>query len=339
MKREIDLTFQPYIPNPPVAPKDLNTRAAAGDGPTIDSWSDIWIKHLKANVGRGFEENSVMSEHGKSALKPCIIAGAGPSLKFNVDELVKNRGDITLVSCLHNFGFFEDKGLFPNYYVNLDAGAITIPEVFEGGKKDEAEYWAATAKHTLIAATISNPDLLAKWQGKIMFYNICIPSAPYIEQMKAITSFDVMFSVGGNTLGAALYFAKAVLGANPIAFVGADFSFGYDKKFHSWDSPYDQKYDGLVPATDVFGNRVYTWPSYFGFKCWFDFICCGGQGGNPGVYINCTEGGILGAYPEGNIRQITQSSLKEFLDAYNMHKLLPGLISEQGVKNQYQFLF
>jgi hypothetical protein len=117
--------------------------------------------------------------------------------------------------------------------------------------------------------------------------------------------------------------ARAILGGCPIAFVGADFAFGRDKKFHPFDSPYDKQYDGLIPCTNVFGDRVYTWQSYFNFKSWFEFIAMGGQGNNYAKFFNCTEGGILGAYPQGNIKQIEQLPLELFVKMYDLHRNLP----------------
>jgi hypothetical protein len=327
---EMDLKFQEYIPFPPVQNKEhLYSRACGNDHITVTSWFDQWISQLKANSQiYDFKKLSVMNEYTKNALKPCIIAGSGPSLKKNVKELSNNKGDMCLVSCLHNFAFFEDNNVKPDYYLNLDAGDITISELAEGGKEKPDYYWEKTKDFTLVTVVNSHPELLNKWQGEILFFNVIVPDQTYIDKMKEITDFNVVFNVGGNALGACLYFAKAILGSNPIAFIGADFCFSYNKKFHSWDSPYDQKYAGLTPWTDIFGNRVYSWASYINFKCWFDYIVLGGKGNNPGIYINCTEGGILGAYPEGNIRQIQQWSLSEFLFSYNSHKMLPDLIKD-----------
>jgi hypothetical protein len=122
--------------------------------------------------------------------------------------------------------------------------------------------------------------------------------------------------VGGNTLGACFYHAAYVFGCNPIAFVGADFSFDYMHKFHSWDSPYDEKFGGLTGAVDVWGNKVWSWRSYLNFKNWFEFQAMGGQGQHFLQVVNCTEGGTLGAYPEGNIMQVKQLRLCDFLDSY-----------------------
>ena len=105
------------------------------------------------------------------------------------------------------------------------------------------------------------------------------------------------------------------MGANPVIFCGADFSFSYSNKFHGWDSKYDRDLGHVIPATDVFGNRVKTWSSYYNFKCWFESrVCC-----VPGMYINATEGGIFGSYPDGNIAQIKQMYLKDVIRMYSLN--------------------
>jgi hypothetical protein len=244
---------------------------------------------------------------------PAIVAGAGPSLKRNGMEL-KDRGEIPLISCLHNFHFFEDRDIKVDYYVTLDAGEVTIEEVSEGGSKTEEEYWSATEKHTLLAYIGTSPRLLAKWRGKILFFNCPTPALGIDEEIEKIEKFHTFISPGGNVLGACLYIAKAIMGANPIAFVGADFSFSYDKKFHAWDSKYDKTMGQVLRTVDVFGHKVYTWASYHGFKCFFDWVVQR----VPGSYYNCSEGGTFGAYPEGNIMSVRQVDLAEFLRMYHL---------------------
>lgn len=328
------LQYQQYIEGPPVQNKEqLYQRACSNDGVTIASWYDIWLKNIETNCKQwDVERNSAIQDYAKFAYKPGIIAGSGPSLKLNA-KLLKGRGEMALVSCLHNFGYLEDLGCPADYYVNLDAGDITIPEMSQGGTRDAEYYWNLTKDRTLVTAITCNPKLHEKWQGRILWYNAIAASPEYVERMQAITKFNLVYSVGGNTLGACLYHAKAILGCTPIVYVGADFCFGYDKQFHGWGSPYE--FSGVIPATDIFGNRVYTYPSYFNFKAWFDYIACGGKGNQPGMYINCTEGGILGAYPEGNIRQIQQMPLEHFMWTYNLHKKMGGM----QTTGDYQYLF
>lgn len=321
------LEYQPTIEGPPAPQKALYDRAASNDGITVQSWRKQWLEQAAANAKKyDIINNTVMSEHLKFLGKPCIVAGSGPSLRKNAKHL-RERGFIGLVSCLHNFGYFVDNNIWPDYYMTLDAGDICIPEVFQGGKKEEEFYWEATRNCTLLASTVSHPDLIAKWRGKVLWFTAVLPDKEMCEaHTAAIGGSTVVLSVGGNALGACMYFARTVLGACPISFVGADFCFSYRKKFHPFDSPYDQKFSGLIKAVDVYGNAVGTWQSYFNFSQWFAFVACGSFTGLPQLFINCTEGGLLGAYPEGNIKQILQMKLEQFISMYRLpEKLAPAM--------------
>lgn len=313
----VPLEYQPYIDYAPMTPKQLHSEACSNDETTINSWRDIWLKNVEYNQKHygPFSDRSIGKLFGYAEHKPCILIGSGPSLKINAHEL-KNKDKLTSLSCLHNFHFLEDIECPADFYVTLDAGDVTVEEVYEGGKKTPDEYWALTKNRKLIAFMGTSPKLLEKWQGEIYFFNAPIPDE---ELMKAFDSFEVFntyVSNGGNVLGACLYIAKAYFGASVVAFIGADFSFSYDKKFHSWDSKYDKKLGYTIPARDVFGLPVKTWRSYHNFKGWFEYISLT----VPGVYYNCTEGGTLGAYNEGNIRSIHQLPLKEFIRQCNIFK-------------------
>ena len=333
---EFKLQFQNYCE--PQAPQEsLYQNAISNDTITIDSWRDQWLWQARSNEEKyKCSENTVMSEHNKFKNKPGIIAGSGPSLKKNALEL-KNRGDIPLVSCCHNYGFFHDNDIHPDYYVQLDAGHIVIDELAQGGKKDAQYYWDSTKDSTLIASVVCNPQFIEKWQGKILWFNTIIPDVDLFAELKKACPNNVYFQTGGNALGTCYYMSRAVLGCTPSVFIGADFSFSYNQKFHPFESHYDQKFQGVMPKTDVYGNRVATWPSYANFADWFLYQSMGGKGNNPTFFINCTEGGILGATPNGNVNTIKQMTLKAFLYAYNMSDSLPGMLPKEGELPQLLF--
>lgn len=339
------LQLQKTIDSLPYNPTELYSESTKNDGVTVSSWKPTWIGQCAENRKHfDFDELSCMSEYEKESYKPVIIAGSGPSLKKNAYKLKEHkvikpdgsgyemgggRRNIRIVSCLHNFGFFEDMEIMTkdDYYLTLDSGPITIPEMTEGGKRTEEEYWELTKDRTLVAVINAHPELLRKWKGRIIFFMVPSTKELMDEYTKHLDVTKVPgFSVGGNALGACLYFAKAVLGAGPIIFVGADFSFGYDHRFHSWNSQYDKQFAGLKECVDIYGNRVYTWPSYFGFAMWFNFMAMGGMGNNPQMFINATEGGILGAFPEGNIKHIIQMDLYNALRLFTMHHRMGRLV-------------
>jgi hypothetical protein len=318
-KIELELEYQNYIESPPATPAQMYGAACSSDTVTIESWRQIWIANAKANHKKfgSFKEHSVGKLFGINKYKPAIVVGSGPSLGYNAHKL-KNRGDLLAISCLHNYHLFEDQGIHIDYYVTLDAGPVVIEEVSEGGKKTEAEYWASTKNKKLIAFLATDPKLFELWQGEIYLFNAPVPDQAYIDTIAGLEEFNTYVSNGGNVLGACLYIAKGIMGSNPIAYMGADFAFGYDKRFHSWDSKYDKKLGSVMRGVDVFGNKVLTWPSYWNFKNWFDYIAIT----VPGIYINCTEGGMLGAFPEGNIMAIKQMGIQDFIDMFEMSEQL-----------------
>jgi len=327
-KREINLRYQNYIESPPVVPKQLHAQAASNDTNTIESWRKTWIANYEENQKAfgPFKEKSIGKFFKKFQSKPCIVAGSGPSLKLSADQL-KNRGDIGLVSCLHNFHFMEDNNANPDFYVTLDAGPVTIEEVYEGGSKTEEEYWEISKNRILLAYVGANPGLLKKWRGEIYFFNCPVPDTVYQEEVKKIEEFHLYVGTGGNVMGAAFYIAKGILAANPIAFIGADFSFGYDTKFHAWDSKYDKEIGRCIRVTDIFGNRVMTWQSYHNFKCWFDWVAVS----VPGIYFNCSDAGTFGAYDNGNLIDIRQMPLSNFIKMYKLHEHLIEQVEKPDV--------
>ena len=320
-KAEILLKYAPLIENPPIPPGNLHQKACQNDGVTIASWRQIWLDNVRANHERfgDFKEKGIGQLFGQFSHRPVIVAGSGPSLKVNAHELLKKKDEMALISCLHNYHFFEDLGITPDYYVTLDSGPIVIDEVTEGGTKTDEEYWESTKDKKLLAFIGTDPKLFDKWQGEIYFFN-CPISDKSMSDLSDEIDFHTYIGTGGNVLGACTYIGKAIFGGNPIIFMGADFSFAnYNvekPKFHAWDSSYDKDMGHTIPMVDIYGNRCLSWPSYSNFKAWFDYIVMV----VPGLWINCTEGGTLGAYSEGVLRNVPPMDLADCIRMYTMYE-------------------
>lgn len=316
---QVLLEYQNQILEPPIAPKQLYAQACSSDQVTVDSWRTTWISNIRKNKAKfgSFKDHSAGKLFKSFKYQPCIIAGSGPSLKENVEAL-KDRGELPLVSCLHNFHLMEDHNANPDFYVSLDAGPVVIEEISEGGSRTPEEYWALTKNRKLIAYIGSPPELFEKWQGEIFLFNCAIPDEAIMKEVNEIEPFKCWVSNGGNVLGACLYLAKGFLGCGTIAFVGADFGFSYEKKFHAWNSKYDKNLGYVVKAVDVYGNKILSWQSYMNFKGWFEQL----PYQTPQIFINCTEGGCFGSYPEGNLSKIEQMPLSRFIFMHRMHEEL-----------------
>lgn len=331
--RMLGIMFQAYIEQPPQSKEDMFSFATRNDTATINHFGEIWKSQLTQNAKEfNITQCTAFEENGKQAYKPVIIAGAGPSLSKNINVLKEMRGDICLVSCLRNFAYFEDNGIKADYYVNLDAGEVTASEWCKNGKMNPEYYIKLSKDRVLVSPVVGHPLLHRQWLGEKKWFNIPTNIHEYVELSKKVLKKDLYFNVGGNVLGACLYFAQAVLGAGSIIFIGADFSNSYQNKFYHSNAESVLEPDkfgtqNMMRVPDVFGVPVWTVPSYYGFKQWFDFICMGGKSGVKCRYINCTEGGILGSYKEGNIRAIEQCDLETVLRDFNYHKHLPEKIN------------
>jgi hypothetical protein len=317
---DIDLEYAPVMNHVPTSPKQLHDNAAANDDTTVEYWRPIWIRNQRENHEKfgPFKDRAVGSLFGQFAGQPTVVAGSGPSLALNADLLKDRPKCVRLISCLHNFHFFEDRDIEVDYYVSLDAGPVTIEEISEGGQHPHEWYLERSKSKKLLAYVASDPGLIRSWAGELKWFNCPIPDAKVKAAHEAVERFDNFVSNGGNVLGACVYIAKAILGANPVTYVGADFAFGYAKRFHAWDSKYDGNQGVILRVPDVFGNPVKTWPSYNGFKQWHESVTlrC------PGDWINCTEGGTFGAYPDGLLKNIVQKPLALWLQGYRMHEVM-----------------
>jgi hypothetical protein len=316
---EMFFAFKNTIPAAPAQAEDMYKQACSNDKVTVDTWREHWIGNYKKNHERfgSFKEHGLGKLFGANKHKPAIVVGSGPSLKHNVHKLKDaKKAGLMVISCLHNYQYMVDNGIDVDYYVSLDAGAVVVEEISEGGKLTHQEYRERTKQDKLIAFVGSHPSLFDNWLGETILFNCPVPDEAYKKTTEQIEPFYTLVSSGGNVLGAATYIAKAIFGSSAIIFMGADFSFSYTRKFHAWDSKYDANLGEAIRAVDVWGNSVLTWQSYYNFKTWFDWL----SASVPGIYINCTEGGLLGSYPEGNIASIRQMTLDDCLWMFTMHE-------------------
>lgn len=311
-KEVMELNYQNYIQDIPVT--EFTGAPYHANNLTVEKFKDLWVNNTRMNKERygSFWERGIGQWHNIFKHKPCIVAGSGPSLAYN-GKLLREKGEIPLISALHNYHFMVDNKIDVDFYFSIDAQEVTIEEVSEGGQNDAEFYWETTKGKKLVCFTGTSPELLKKWRGEIYFYSSIDYQQDYVKELDAIEYFPQVVNPGGSVLGAMVYAAKAYFGCPTIAYVGADFAFGYDKRFHAWDSKYDKNMGNVVRTVDIFGNKALTWMSYFGFKRYFEDLACL----TPGIYINCTEGGIFGAHPEGNIMKLIQMPLSQFLNMCN----------------------
>ena len=330
------LTYQMYIASPPRTKEQMWTTACANDKTTSESWRSKWLDHIERNVKENkADERMVDGMLRQHAYKPCLCVASGPSLNRNFMFIKMLPKEIPVISVLHNYHRFIDTDTRCDAFVTLDAGDIVIKEMAEGGSKTPEEYWESTKNQTLITGLVTPPELVKKWKGKVYFFSATIPDEEFMVALPKLTKNKWVYSVGGHTFGAAMYHAAWIWGCSELALVGADYAFDYMHQFHPWKTDYDKKFFGVMPCTDVWGNRVYSWPSYQNFRAWVEFQAMGGNSDHHVRIVNCTEGGTVGAYPEGNIMQVQQLLLKDWVDQHARWQKYQGEVVKRSGEGDY----
>jgi hypothetical protein len=278
-------------------------QACSNDNVTVNAWREKWISNAKATKERfgSFKEHGLGQLFGSNKYKPCIVVGSGPSLSNNIEAL-KTVTDIPIVSCLHNYHYMEDHGIKVDYYVSLDAGDVVVEKFLKEVRNRMKSIWNPQKTKPLLPLLAQARSFLKPGVERFCSLIVRFQTTSTLKRQAPWKSFIHLFQPAATFWGRPLILPKRFWDLAKSRFLGADFCFSYTRKFHAWDSKYDGKLGEAIRAVDVWGNSVLTWQSYYNFKTWFDWLCTN----VPGIYINCTEGGLLGSYPEGNIAQIRQ---------------------------------
>jgi hypothetical protein len=265
---------------------------------TIKGKQKKWLKNLKVNNKKwDFHKHDAHSMHDMDLGDTVYIVGASPSLENNIDDL---KGRKTIFACGHILKYLLDNDIKPKFVFVVDCEEEEIEFINIGDKAKGI---------TLIADICISPKVLEVWKGDVLFVK-GIMHKKMDKKIKKITSFSSEVSSGGNVVGMMTVIAWSI-GIKRIVFVGTDFSY-IGNAFYVRDELVKQN----LPATsidfcytyDIKGNKVNTLARLFMYKFFIDSCSIFAE---DVEFINATEGGILGAYKEGNLKSIKQMSLKE----------------------------
>jgi len=267
---------------------------------TLEGWEKIWTKNLVENNNRwNFQKYSAKKLKDTNKRGACFLIGAGPSLKYNIRFLKDKKGII--IASSHILKTLLANGIKPHYVIVLDAKDVQA-EFLDVG--DESK------NLTLISDILVSPLIWDKWKGKVLFFQA--ETFDKIKEMiRKYTDFDCEITTGGHVIGAA-YIIACSMKSKRIVFVGTDYcndlspAIKYSNNLYGEDDK-NSGSDAMITC-DIQGKGVYTLLRQYINKFWLD--CISFQ--FPDIeHINATEGGILGAYLEGNLKTIKQMRLKE----------------------------
>lgn len=290
--------------------KQIEAAMATSNETTVKSFKDIWLKNLPINkklIGGDFRKFGIYQFKDKNVGETAYLIGAGTSLKRNVQKLkYKNGIKITNAHCLK---YLLNYGITPDFVLILDA-------------KDKQVDWidiGSEAKNIkLCIDTCVDPGIIRKWKGQIFFFRANAKAEDEFSKKswEIDSDFTDILSCGGNVMGGCLTFAIG-LGCKKVVFIGMDLACNVDNPVMQYKVGYctgEDDGEGVDSFLDVNieGLGIMTLGRMYDYKHWIDCLSI-----NPHItckkidFINASEGGILGAYVEGNLKSIKQMKLEE----------------------------
>jgi hypothetical protein len=267
---------------------------------TVNDLSALWISNVRANRGQ-------IRKHGMAAdkflgigrEKCCVIIGASPGLSSNVQEFkaIVDDPNFILFATSSSLKFLLRNGITPKFVVMAD-GAKDVSSKINIG--------CQSANMTLIASCFVHPESLRKWEGLIRFVRVGI-DRNFHKEYSRITGERKDFPAGGTQFNLAFLVAYIIFGCRTFIFTGNELC--YDYQYYVDRADYKDTSFDKYPALDIHGEEVFTNLSFMQSKLYLET-----QTGkwDDGVYINSSEGGILGVSSRyGRLPWILQMRLRD----------------------------
>lgn len=269
----------------------------------------VWEQNYVRNKAKIRE-----SSQGSPAVNgdPMLVIGAGPSLRKNLELIEPSLYNIA--ACDKVCPRLARMGIIPDLIFALNSEPTDVAKWIEPFNDSFAELVLPCGVH---------PDTYSKWKGAIRFVNAVTSTGLHHRVSHEMGLMPV--SIGSN-VGTFAYTMVAHWGANPIAYVGMDFSFEsrYEvirkylppEKQKEWDSSdFLQAHEhetakgvqyNVLEMTDINGDVRYLDLGWFDMAEAFQERVGAMRDWYGTTTINCTEGGIN--YSDS----VLVMSLKEF---------------------------
>ena len=302
-KREVGVEESGYLSIRP----DLQKAMKKLQENTVVHNLDEWGNQINANWKYMEKHGSIQKLVGYGVNKTCIIVGASPALKNNVQYLKdiegEYRDDFILIAVNSATEYLLENGVKPDFIIAVDCDEFLWERDISKFNREDL---------TLVCSPFLHPKAIKNWKGKMMFIPMGCPDEKLQWDVVDLLGATMPVPGCGNAFNQAVYIAYMLMHCKNYIFVGSELSWKkkdggkyYVDGKESWDDDDDgiQKFD----MPDMLGNIVQTTAGHFVFKTWLEDLASKA----PGVFINATEAGILGVSPvDGILPFIRQMYLK-----------------------------
>lgn len=278
------------------------------DTTTRKTLTQKWLSNYVVNIKKLKESSNADGFLGKFKDVPGFIVSAGASLEDNIHLLKGIKDKCLLLSASSARLSMKQHGISPHMFMTVDASDGETRIVENVDIDIDNEYMVYSNQLT--------PKSLDIFDGKKIFinYNSDFYTTNFLNWAGIKSGFIMSAPSVANTCFDFLF----KLGCNPIIFIGQDLAFTKNKQYagkidygvEMADEGF--KNAGYVPTEDIYGNSVYTMPSFLAMKNCFEDQIARVKLELPDLeVINCTEGGLN---IEGAKNEKLEDVIKNFVD-------------------------
>lgn len=263
---------------------------------------EIWEQNYVRNKSR---IKSSRQEPPEVNGDPLLVIGAGPSLEKNLGLIDPNLYNIA--ACDKVCPRLAKLGITPDLIFALNSEPTNVEKWIEPFNDSLAELVVPCGVH---------PDTYSKWNGAIRFIN-AVTSTGLHHRVSHETGL-MPVSIGSN-VGTFAYTMCGHWGANPIAYIGLDFSFlTRNEIMLRYDAEeYDPKAYNVLEMTDINGDIRFLDLGWFDMAEAFQERVRAMQDWYGTTTVNCTEGGIN--YSD-SVRAMTLKEFNDVIPTWNFQK-------------------
>ena len=245
--------------------------------PELESkWYDNYSKN----------KSSIQPAKQRNDGRVAILVGASPGINKNYEVLKNIDDNFVIISSLPAAKFLVDNDIIPDFVFAVDAAYHNL---------DDLDFDHSGT--TLVTSPFVMPEILNAWTGKAETYLLGGGKGFNETIIEDWGKHDIG---GGNVISAAYLWAYKYLQCRHFIVMGVSLCFYKDYYFDGRKKPNEtpDEYNGWYNAVDIYGEVVSTTPTLTMYKTWFETYVKHINEHGGGSFINSTEDGILGAYPE-----------------------------------------
>lgn len=211
----------------------------------------LWLEYITENFKYVPQLPDLTGLTGRYVDIPCLVVGAGPSLDQSLATIAKYQDRALIIAAASALGPLRSAGVSPAVAVALEA------------RDESRQFIGADQQATILAAaSASNPNHFAAWQGPKSIYHL----QPWLAEM---TGKSLVLPSGGHAGSAAFSFA-ILWGCSPIILVGQDLAYT-GGRFHAGARPGGEDYQrqDTTPVEAIGGGTVETSAEWLSYLQWY----------------------------------------------------------------------